>query len=210
MIDSFANLKSEVSAYLLRATTDLVVTDARLNTYIQLCEAELNRELRVRELEEIADVTLVVGQNYASLPAGFRKVKDFIFNSAPFDLKYSQTYSEMVRAWSQSTGRPKEYTITGERIYFSHVPDFEYEMTLEHYKVIEALSDSNTSNVILENYPDIYLYGTLRQAYINLKDKANGEIVGTNYAGIIERVKVSDMESRMPANLKQKTRARLA
>lgn len=210
MITDLSTLKTEVRAYLLRATTDLVVTDERIGTYIQLCEAELNRELRVRELEALEPITLVAAQNYVALPADFKKVKDFIFNSAPFDIKYSQTFSEMVRAWSQGTGRPKEYTITGDRIYLSHLPDAEYALTFEYYKAIVALSDSNTTNVILAAYPDLYLYGTLRQAYINLKDKANGEIVGTNYAGIIERVKVSDMDSRMPANLKQKTRSRLA
>lgn len=210
MITDFATLKTSVLRFLLRASTDLVVTDDQLALYIQLCEAELNRELRVRELEEVYPVTLTIAQNYVALPDDFKKVKDFIFNSAPFDIKYSQTFGEMVRAWSQMSGRPREYTITGERIYFSHLPDFAHTMTFEYYKAIEALSGSNTTNVILEAYPDLYLYGTLRQAYINLKDKANTEIVGTNYAGIIERIKVADMESRMPSSLKQKTRSRLA
>lgn len=209
-IGTYAQLQTAIYAWLLRASTDLVVTAAQVQNYIYLCEAELNRELRVRELEETDDLDTVAGTDYVALPADFKKIKDIYHESAPYDLSPLGTKGELKRKWGTDSGRPLDYTIHGANIYLGKVPDAVYTLILDYYKAIPALTDAATTNAILTAYPDLYLYGSLHQAYLQIKDKENGDKVDAVYAGIVERIKLADMESRMPANLRPKVRGRLA
>ena len=66
------------------------------------------------------------------------------------------------------TGRPRTYTIEAdnevEKFRFGPAPDTSYTGKLSYYKAISELSDSNTSNYILNKHPAIYLYGSLYHA----------------------------------------------
>lgn len=209
-IGTYAELQSAVSAWMLRSSSDAVVTAAQVKNYIFLCEAELNRELRVRELEESSTLVTVAAQDYVNLPSDFKKVKDIYHESAPFDLNFINTKGELKRKWSTQSGRPLDYTIQGTKIYLGKIPDAVYNIPLDYYKAIPALTDSNTTNVILTAFPDIYLYGALRHGYMQTKDANNKQIVEQNYGQAVDRVRLSDMESRMPANLRARVPRRLA
>lgn len=209
-IGTYAELQAQVYAFLLRASTDLVVTSAQVQNYIFLFEAEANRELRVRELEESADLVTVADQDYVALPSDFKKVKDIYHESAPFDLELMASKGELKRKWSTAQGRPSDYAIHGSNVIFGKMPDAVYTIPMDYYKAIPALADDNTTNVILTAYPDLYLYGALRQAYMQIKDAENGDRVNLQYGAIMDRIKAADMESRMPHNLRIRTRGRLA
>lgn len=208
-IGTYSELQSAVRAWMLRASTDLVATDAQIKNYIFLCEAELNRELKVRELEESYTLTTVAAQDYVTLPTDFKKVQDVYFDSAPYDLNMLSTKGELKRKWGVQSGRPVDYVIWGTKIFFGKLPDAVYTIPLDYYKAIPALTDSNTTNVILTAYPDLYLYGSLRHAYGQTKDKKNKDDATTDYVAAIDRIKLADRESRMPSNMRMQTRQRL-
>jgi hypothetical protein len=63
-----------------------------------------------------------------------------------------------------STGKPKAYSIKGNDIQLRPIPDGVYEIEIAYYKHFTALSDSNTTNDMLTNHPDAYLYGALVEA----------------------------------------------
>lgn len=211
MISTYAELQDAVKAWMLRSSTDLVVTTAQVKNYISLCEAEMNRELRVRELEDTEDMSTVADQNYITLPTDFRKVKNFEFDSAPYDLEFLSTKSELRRKWGTESGRPRSFTIFGDRIYLSPTPDAIYTLDFDYYKKVPALTDvTMTTNDILTNYPDVYLYGALRHGYMQIKDSKNKAEAESNYVAMIDRIKQSDIESRMPAHLRMRTQKRLA
>ena len=52
-------------------------------------------------------------------------------------------------------------TLIGERLYFGPTRDSSYAIVWAYYAKPTALSDSNTSNAILTNHPDLYLYASL-------------------------------------------------
>jgi hypothetical protein len=209
-IATYAQLQDAIRKWMLKASTDLVVTDDQIENYISLCETEMNRELKVRELEETAILSTVGDQDYVALPANFKRIIDIYHDSAPFDISAVGSKGELKRKWGTASGRPSDYVLHGSNVFFGRIPDSVYSITLDYYKIIPALSDSATTNDILTVYPDIYLYGALRHAYINVKDKASREIVEANYVAMIDRIKIADQESRMAVNLRAKTRNRLA
>jgi hypothetical protein len=68
---------------------------------------------------------------------------------------------------------------------------------LTYYATIPALSVSNTTNWLLTDSPDLYLYGALLQAAPYLQDDQRISTWGTLYERCLNDLKVSDERSRM-------------
>lgn len=198
-----SELVTKVYKWLIRdPNTESFITQDLIGTYIQFAEAEMNRELKILDLEETEDVTLSTSNNYHTLPTGFRGIASFEFDSRPFDINHFSSRKEMKERYGTDAGRPKGYIIFGNKIIFNCTPDSAYEMTLDYYGAIDALEDEDDTNVILQKHPDAYLYGTIRQALININNKNRLEAVAPVYQNIIQRIKEDDKVSRMPAGAK--------
>jgi len=63
-----------------------------------------------------------------------------------------------------STGRPKVYTMRAGYFLFGPVPDSTYNLEIDYYSKVAALTDSATTNDMLTDNPDVYLYGSLLEA----------------------------------------------
>lgn len=204
-IATYANLKDQIYRYLIRSTSDLVVTTEQVGNYIALAEAELSRTLKIRMLQETATLTLVPNQNYLTLPDDYRATLDLNFDSRPPEISYCPP-KELRRKFQGYTGRPYEYTIIGSRIYFGPTPTAAETLTLDYYTKIEALSDTNTSNDLLTEYPDVYLYAALKQALINIGDQEKLENVAANLVSIVSQMNEEDKVSKVPTGSRMITR----
>lgn len=209
-IGTYAELQSAVSAWMLRASTDSVVTTAQVKNYIFLCETELNRELRVRELQESVALPTVSAQDYVTLPTDFKKLSSYEFDDSGGSASPLGDRQELKRKYGTASGRPREYAIWGTKLYLGPKPDAVYASTFYYYKAIPALTDSNTTNVILTAYPDIYLYGSIRHAAMQLSSKSKKEEAEVNYAAAVDRVKLANMEMLLTPGARMKTKGRLA
>jgi len=199
MISNRDELIDSVYRWLMRdQTTDTFITADVMDTYIQLCESELNRELKIMDLEATEAITLSTSNDYITLPTGFRGVQSFEFTSKPFDIDFFQNRRAMKEAYSTDIGRPKGYTIFGDKFIFSCTPDSAYTMTLDYYKTLEALTEDDDTNIILDKFPDVYLYGTVRQALINLNNPDRLEAIATLYQNAISRILEDDKNARFP------------
>lgn len=208
-LTNYTELSAAIYAWMLRQNTDIVVTSGQIENYVGLCESELNRELRVRELEDTSAIVTVAAQEYVALPADFKKVGTLEFDSSPFDIQY-MTRRKLKELYGGQSGRPRAFTIYGTRIYFAPTPDAVYNLTLDYFKAIDPLTSGDTTNEIMTAYPDLYLYGALKHAFLNVKDLENASAVGQNYNAIIENIKKADLESRMPNKLVMKPRNPIA
>ena len=65
---------------------------------------------------------------------------------------------------TQTSGTPSFFTIVGTKILLGVQPDAANTLQINHYKKLTALSDSNATNDILTNYPELYLYGALAES----------------------------------------------
>ena len=63
-----------------------------------------------------------------------------------------------------------------------------YNAELYYFGKTDALSDSNTSNWILEHYPDAYLYGSLIHSAPYLKDDARIQVWAALYQSAIDSI----------------------
>lgn len=209
-IGTYAELQAAVSAWMLRASTDAVVTAAQVKNYIFLVEAEMNRELKVRELETDVSLPTVAAQDYVTLPTDFKKLASYEFTDQGGFVDFGGTRQELKRKFGTGSGRPDEGAIFGTKFYLGAIPDAIYPATMFYYKAIPALSDSNTTNVILTAYPDLYLYGAIRQGCMQISNKSKKDEAEANYAAIVDRIKIADVDSKLQAGSRMKTRRRLA
>tara|TARA_X000001316_G_C914913_1_gene29471 strand:- start:318 stop:947 length:630 start_codon:yes stop_codon:yes gene_type:complete len=161
-LDTYSNLKTTIANYLNRS--DLT---AYLGDFITLTEARLNRELRVREMVNTdTSITTVAGTQSYSLPTGYLEATTVIFQSDPYCTLRFISNSDFYNKYnaSQSRGKPTYFTIVGSNILLGVAPNSATTLQINYYKSLTALSDSNASNDILTNYPELYLYGALAES----------------------------------------------
>jgi hypothetical protein len=167
-LDSYSALQTAVETHLARVGDSSIASV--LPDLITLFEAKAARRLRTRQME--GRDTASLSTQYLALPTGFVEMRSLKLNTDPVqDLDFA-TPDFISRVWAGSeVGAPKVYSIVGGELMFAPTPDAEYTVEMAYYK-FSGLSNSNTSNWLLESHPDAYLYGTLVEAAIYLKDEA--------------------------------------
>jgi len=164
-ITSYATLKSAIADWLLRDDLTSVIP-----SFISLAEAKFNR--RIRDYRMVKRATAEIDTGYSAVPADWLQVVRFQLNTTPIT---TLEYVTPDQAAEEGTiyvggGKPKFFTVIGKEFQVVPTPDGTVEGELTYYAKIPALSDSETSNWLLEVAPDAYLYGALMEAAPYLDD----------------------------------------
>jgi len=171
-LDTYANLKQAIERFSHRTDISDVIDD-----FIDLAESRIDTRLQLRTNEERA--TASMSGRFLALPDGFLQMRRLTITGSPnYEIHYRAPESMPIL----STGRPKYYTITSQ-IEFDRVPDSAYPLEMSYYKVLVPLTSSNTTNDVLTNYPDLYLYGSLAELHRWARD----EQTALYYDGIFEK-----------------------
>lgn len=165
-LDTYANLKDAVRRWSKRADAK----DSFIDDFIALAEEEIYSNevapLRIKEMDSSTTDTLSTTVRTLALPTGFLDMRRFKINaqtaSTPgfandVDIRYRAPDQLIL---SETKGAPGFYSITSQ-IEFERIADRAYVVDFQYYKKLTGLSDSNTTNDILTNYPSIYLNGCL-------------------------------------------------
>ena len=160
-IGTFAELKTTTANWLDRSD----LTD-RIPEFITLAEARFNRVLRIRDMEVVStSISTVAGTREYSLPTNFVQMKEFHLTTDPLTPLSYITPEMMTRMQAGSTkAKPQVFTIIADNVRLGPNPDAVYTTSMLYYKKFTALSDAATTNDMLTNNPDVYLYGTLLEA----------------------------------------------
>ena len=186
-LDTYANLKTEIENYLNRS--DLT---SYLDTFIDLAETRHARDLRLREMETVdTSTTTVSGTQSYDLPTGYLEMRYVVLQTNPYTLLNYMAPPDFFRVYNagEGSGSPIYYTIVGGKIYLGNQPDSADGLELGFFKKPTALSSSNTTNDILTNFPDLYLYAALAESEPFLMNDERLQIWATLYK---EGVKTSN------------------
>lgn len=183
---NYSDLKTEITDWAHRSN----VSGAKVQTFIELAEAEFNVRLRTVDQETVAE--LVCSSRYTALPSDFLEMRAVEYQGSVLrNLTYATP--DFIAQWRSSspTGESRAYTLRGTYLellptlgsddpevdgFGSDVAPYqsgEVPITLHYWAKIPALSDSNTSNWLLASHPNMYLYECLRQLAIYTKDDAS-------------------------------------
>lgn len=155
-ITTYAELQTAISTW-----TGDTFTSAQVQEFIALVEARFNRILRTQEME--TRVTATADSEYLVLPDDFLEQRSIEIGG---DQRLEYVTPSQMSEYETETGEPRYYTVTDGQFRFQPVPTSSYTVEVVYYKKIAALSDSNTSNWILENHPDLYLAACLTMAEV--------------------------------------------
>jgi len=183
-ITTYAELQSSITDFLNRDDLDTVAPD-----FITLAEADLSRKIRHWRMEGRA--TAEIDTQYSAIPADFLEVITFHVTSGNLRPLELISQAEMLQRRYENldtSGKPAYYALTAGEIEVYPTPDGTYTTELYYYKRISALSDSNTSNWLLEYFPDAYLYGSLVHSAPYLKDDARLQLWAALYEQAIASI----------------------
>jgi hypothetical protein len=189
---SFSELKASIADTLDR--TDLTAT---IPDFITKAEAALNRELRHFKMIDRDDATL--DTRFLQLPSDFQETVRLGITSGTTHRLELVSLDAMLRQrelGSNASGRPRQYAHIGTEIEVYPTPDSAYTVQLAYYAKIPPLSDSNTTNFVLQDAPDVYLYGALIHSAPYLKDDARLQVWGGLYASALASFQSSSDNTR--------------
>ena len=192
-IGTYDELKTAVANWLDR--DDL--TD-RIPEFIALAEARFNRLLRTRDMETVSTaISTAAGTREYSLPTGFVQMKEFHLTTDPLTPLAYITPEMMTRIWAGSgRGKPEVFTIIADNVRLGPNPDAVYTTSMLYYKKFTALSDSATTNDMLTNNPDVYLYGTLLEAEPFIMNDQRVQLWATAFKQAIDDIQFQDNKDR--------------
>lgn len=160
-IPDYPTLKSAVADWLDRDDLGL-----KIPVFVQMCEAMFNRELRVPDME--SQTTLTMTGESGPLPDDYLAMRSVYIDGSPDRPLRGLAPTALRDGFDGTSGAPVAYVLVGGGITLASPPSDTVTLNLDYYARIEALSDANESNWLLEKHPDLYLYGTLYNAEIYL------------------------------------------
>lgn len=191
-ITTYDELKASIAGWLNRDDLASVIPD-----FITLAESSINRDLRHYKMVQRADA--VLDSRYVQVPTDWLETMRFSITSGDTFRLEAVSIDDLVQLRQKTrdqSGRPRFYANVGNEIEVFPTPDTEYQMQLMYYGKTPALSDSNTFNWLLQDAPDVYLYGALVQSAPYLADDARTQIWASLYANAIQSLQKSSDDTR--------------
>lgn len=203
-ITTYAELKTAIAEWLNRDDLTSTIPD-----FITLAEESMALNMRHWRMENRATATL--DSQYEALPARFvAPIRLSLTGGNTYALEQVSQAQLMDRRSQASnvSGRPQYYALTQGEIEVFPTPDAEYTLELVYYEKAEALSDSNTTNWILDNYPSVYLYGSLMHTAPFLKDDPRLQVWASLYQQGVASVNGDEEKAKFGATgLRMKVRS---
>lgn len=201
-LDSYANLQISAANFLNRSDLNAAIPD-----FITLAEAQINRRLLkdgpVRRMMARSDATITT--EFAAVPTDFMGVKDiYLTETYVQQLKFLLPDQLLSKKTGQASlnGCPLWFSVVGGEFQFYPAPDptntppdsFAAELT--YWQRIPSLSNTTTTNWLLANHPDCYLYGALLQSAPYLREDARISVWGSAFETILSDIIEADKVER--------------
>ena len=155
-ITTYSELQTAIADFLNRS--DLTST---VPTFIALAEAQFQRD--VRHWRQDKRSTTTCDGRYTELPDDFVSPHRLYLTGANDALEKMSANEMQDRRYNSedAAGEPRFYTFAGGEIEVYPTPDDSYTLEMTYRGSIPALSDAATTNWLLTNAVDVYLYGSL-------------------------------------------------
>lgn len=191
-ITTLTELTQAVEDWLRRPSVASKIPD-----FISLCEADMQRRLRVGEQEQASTVTTTQGNTSITLPTGLHRIRrvrliESIGNTDLWPVALAPSDSQN---WNRE-GKPLAYSIIGNTLSVRPTPNTTYTLQLNYYAKFAPLTDADPTNWILESNPDAYLYGTLLHSAPYLGTDVRLPLWEGGYENAIKGINREDFEKR--------------
>lgn len=162
--------------------------------FIQLAEAMFNRRLHTLDCEGTATATAAA---QVALPADFKGLRTvWLDDYGPLAQLGPDDFQQLYRE-DTSTGVPVHYSLFSGTLNLGPLPDAAYTINLTYLRTLTALSDSSTSNWLLEQHPDLYLYASLLHAEFRGWNDDRLPMLNSAVEGLLAEINAHDARKRL-------------
>ena len=189
-LSNYGELKTAIADFLNR--DDLT---SAIPTFVALCESQVARDLRHWRQER--RVTTTLNERFENLPTDWLETKNmYLSDGAAIEYASVAEISRQKLLSEDTAGKPRLYTINSGQFEFYPQPDEDYELTMIYMARIPAMSADGDAHWLMENYPDVYLYGSLLQSAPYLSEDARVAVWAQLYGAAVANLnKDSDRAS---------------
>jgi len=154
-LTNYSDLQQSVANFLVRDDLTTYIPD-----FIALAESRISSDLETNDLH--ITTTMTVDDASETLPANFKGMVRFNLEGVYPALDYMPPDSFHSTYAVNVSGRPIAYTIEGDSIFFAPYPATSLTATYT-YSAKPSLA-TDTTNRLMTNAPDVYLYASLCEA----------------------------------------------
>lgn len=164
---SYNDLKAAIADQLARDDLTSQIPD-----FITLFEAAAARKLRIRPMEKVSTLTTTNGE--VGLPTDYLGWRNVVWaGSENIVLQYEPpAYLNLVLPTAPA-GTPRHFTIVGGTLKVLPYDDTS-DITFDYFA--KNIAIDTTLNSLFNNHPDVYLFGSLVEAYTFVKDYDQAQI----------------------------------
>lgn len=217
-VSSYGTLAQAVAVYAARS--DLGVSGGNLDWFVSEAEQEMNARLRVRRMLTAVTPT-VSSAGVVTLPTTFGGWKRFTVrdgsNEWDLELASAEQKPEVFSLYG-GTGVPRALVTEGATSQIWPYTDLIYTFAGLYYSRIPALTSSASTNWVVTNFPNAYLYGCLAAACRYAIGSANPEQAAkldaqerkwmVQFDRVIEQIRredAKDLDARTHATMEMNT-----
>jgi len=194
-ITNYTNLQTAIADFLNRDDLTSVIP-----TFIQLAEAQMQREIRHYKMEQRSTGQQSAGDQWMQVPNDWLEtIRLHLTGNGTKVVKASSVASIAdIRAKNMdaSTSSPYLYAHADGQFELYPTPSETTDFELLYYAKIPALSDSNVDNWLLEDAPDAYLYGSLLHSAPYLAEDARVAVWAQMYSAAVQNVNSASEQAR--------------
>lgn len=192
---NYTEIKEISLAYADREDEEVI---SKIDTFLRVVEAKLNRELKVRQMSVRTVTTTSEDQEYFSLPPEFGGIRDIeIKDGIDSTKRLTGQYlaPEMFNKLSGKTSSKLYYTFIANQLQITP-PQKDKILELIYYKKVPRLDSANASNWISEDYPDCYIFGVLAEISAFVKSRDAFLLWDERYKGVVDSMINEDSKVR--------------
>ncbi len=203
MLDTYANLKLELAAWTSHA--DLDKTSGGIDTYIDLFESWVNRNLRVRQqIDQTSALTVSAGGSITH-PANWAAWKQIAVMNTPIAVLPATSEDAILRFDnSNGAGFPKKHVVRGVVTQVWPAPDTTYTYRGIWFSTITPLDGSHV-NWLLTAYPDAYLLGSLVYGFGLLQDDARIPMWKAGLGQVLDEITTASLNDEFSTGIDSPT-----
>lgn len=192
-ITSYATLKAAVQTWNPHSDIPSVVDDL-----LDLAEARMSRELRCRRMVTTQTGTISAGGATLAVPTDLLEVVEMRVGAGTTErtLEKRPIVDFEARYLSHTSGTTEAFAIDGGTFRFGPATASALAYSLRYYQRIPALSSMNTTNWLLEDAPDLYLFACLVEAERFLRSPEGVAHMAAQYQQARDSLVGSDRRSR--------------
>jgi hypothetical protein len=181
---SYAGVLASLKNWLNRSDLDALLAD-----FVVLAEEEMNRTLRVRQMETALAPTEIASGSI-TIPAGTAAIKTLWLSGRERDPMSPQSL-DFVKA-NDYGGKATHFAWVGDQLYFNGTGTVNGIL----FQQIPTLSETNTSNWVLSVAPSCYLFGAMREAFDYVRDDTERDRWAARFLQVMDKINGADMRDR--------------